>query len=71
MKQNIIIEGMSCGHCTGSVEKALRSMAGVTEVKVDLASKTASVESVKGLSEEVLKSAITDLGFSVTGLTLA
>jgi Copper chaperone len=71
MKQNIIIEGMSCGHCTGSVEKALKGIAGVTKVKVDLDSKTAAVESDLGISEELLKSTISDLGFSVTGLAQA
>lgn len=68
MKQNIIIEGMSCGHCTGSVEKALKGIAGVSSVKVDLASKTAVVESNQGIAEELLKSTISDVGFSVIAL---
>ncbi|MDR1685505.1 MAG: cadmium-translocating P-type ATPase, partial [Desulfovibrio sp.] len=43
MNKNIAIRGMNCGHCTSSVEKALRAVPGVTRVHVDLASGTAAV----------------------------
>lgn len=68
MKKTIGIEGMSCGHCTGSVEKALRAVAGVTQVAVDLTSKSATVEVDNGVSEAALKKAVTDIGFTVTGI---
>ncbi len=54
MKKSIRIDGMNCGHCTASVEKALRAVPGVTGVSVDLASKTASVET-DGASDAALK----------------
>ena len=34
---------MSCNHCKANVERAIRSVEGVEEVTVDLASATASV----------------------------
>jgi len=37
------VEGMSCNHCKMSVEKALKSLAGVTVAAVDLGAKTAKV----------------------------
>ena len=37
------VNGMTCGHCTKSVEKALKNTGGVTEAKVDLKSKKAEV----------------------------
>jgi len=37
------VEDMMCGHCTSSVEKALRAIGGVVDVKVDLESKLATV----------------------------
>lgn len=40
MKKQINIEGMSCGHCTGRVEKALKGLAGVVNVSVSLQDKT-------------------------------
>lgn len=67
MKKFIKIEGMSCGHCTGTVEKALKAVLGVSAVSVDLASKTATVEA-EGVSDETLKKTVTDTGFEVVGI---
>lgn len=67
MKKSIKIEGMSCGHCTGTVEKALKAVLGVSAVSVDLASKTATVEA-EGVSDETLKKTVTDTGFEVVGI---
>lgn len=68
MKKIIKIEGMSCGHCTGSVEKALKAVDGVTAVTVDLTSKRATVETVDKVSDETLKKTVTDTGFQVVGI---
>ncbi|MFL9592950.1 heavy-metal-associated domain-containing protein [Aeromonas schubertii] len=38
------IEGMSCGGCAASLERALGAQPGVTAVKVDFASATARIE---------------------------
>jgi len=32
----IIVKGMSCGHCAAAVTKALEALPGVSEVRVDL-----------------------------------
>ncbi|MCC8194184.1 MAG: heavy metal translocating P-type ATPase [Deltaproteobacteria bacterium] len=68
MKKTMRIEGMSCGHCTGSVEKALRAVPGVTDVTVDLASKTASLDMKDGVSEDALREAVTGIGFEVAAI---
>ena len=44
MKTILKVEGMSCGHCSGRVQKALLAVEGVTKAEVDLASGTATVE---------------------------
>ena len=41
--QDIGIEGMTCDHCVRRVEKALRGVDGVTEVRVDLRGALATV----------------------------
>lgn len=69
MNKTLTIEGMTCGHCTGTVEKALRAVPGVTDVKVDLSSKSASLSVIEGISNEVLINAVTDTGFEVTGIS--
>lgn len=68
MKKTIKIEGMTCGHCTGSVEKALRAVPGVTDVAVDLASKTATVEAQDSVSDNVLIKTVADTGFQIVGI---
>ncbi len=57
------IEGMNCNHCRMSAEKALKSVAGVTDATVDLASKEARVTG--NASMEDIKKAIDEIGFEV------
>ena len=42
MTKKMIIEGMSCGHCSARVEKALNALEGVS-AKVDLENKCAEI----------------------------
>jgi P-type Cu+ transporter len=63
-QKTLKIEGMSCGHCSARVEKALNAINGV-EAKVDLAAKTAQVNLTEEVSEEILKKAVTDAGYEV------
>lgn len=57
------IEGMSCGHCKMSVEKALQAIHGVVSASVDLAKKEAQV--IGTASRDVLIKAVEDIGFDV------
>ena len=68
MQKVIQIQGMNCGHCTASVEKALKAVDGVSGVTVDLAAKKATLEAETGVSNDALKKAVTDAGFEVTGI---
>lgn len=68
MTKNIIIEGMSCGHCSGRVEKALNALDGVT-AKVSLADKTATVQLSKEISDEQLRKTIEDVGYQVVKIS--
>ncbi|MCM3667145.1 copper ion binding protein [Mesobacillus subterraneus] len=53
------VNGMTCGHCAGKVEKALKSLQGVEVAKVDLKKETAkvkydeSIQTIDGLNEAV------------------
>ena len=68
MKKKIMIEGMSCGHCSGRVEKALKEQSVVKAVTVDLAAKNAVVELSEDLSDDVIKEIIDDAGYDVVGI---
>lgn len=67
MKTTIMnIEGMSCQHCVQSVTDAIKKLQGVSEVDVNLESKTATVkydESV--LSTSDLSTVVENQGFDV------
>ena len=67
MQKKIYVEGMSCGHCSAHVEKALNSIEGV-EAKVDLEAKTAFVQVKEGIADETLKKAVEDAGYEVKGI---
>ena len=68
MTKHIHIDGMSCGHCSASVEKALRAVAGVREVSVDLAAKMATVQVDDTVTNDTLSKAVTDSGYTVIGI---
>jgi len=68
MKQKtLIVEGMSCGHCSARVAKALNAIDGV-EAEVNLEKKTAKVELSKEVSNETLKRAVEEAGYQVTDI---
>lgn len=58
------IEGMMCNHCTARVRKAVGGLFGVNSVEVSLEDKKAVVDH-NGLSFELLKNTVEDLGFEV------
>lgn len=67
MKKVLKIEGMSCGHCTARVEKALNGMDGVS-AQVSLDDKSATVALTKDISDEALIQTVTDAGYEVVDI---
>jgi Cu+-exporting ATPase len=63
----IHIEGMSCGHCSAHVEKALNALEGVS-AKVDLAAKQAVCTVSSAITDDQLAQAVTDAGYTVVGM---
>jgi len=58
------ISGMTCGGCAASVEKALRTVAGVESVKVDLHSGMAEVRTEgQAINPAELIAAVTIAGY--------
>ncbi len=67
MTKTMIVEGMSCMHCSARVEKALNELDGVT-AKVDLEAKTATITLARPVEDEKLVQAVTDAGYDVVSL---
>lgn len=60
------VEGMSCNHCKASVEKALKTLEGVENTRIDLEKARVEVEFDPGkISDEELRGAITTAGYQV------
>lgn len=68
MKYHIGIEGMSCMHCAGKVEKALHALSEGAKVKVNLKKKTALFQTKQEVASDAVREAITQAGYSVTML---
>ena len=65
MKKKIYIEGMSCGHCSGRVEKALKEQEEIKDVVVDLEGKNAVIELNQDLADDIITEIIDDAGYDV------
>lgn len=68
MTKKISIEGMSCNHCVNHVKEALEELIGVTNVDVNLDTKSAVLESSDDINDEDIKSAIDEVGYEVVGI---
>lgn len=67
MTKTMTINGMMCAHCQAHVEKALNAIDGVTAV-VDLEAKTATVTLTRDVADDVLKNAVTEVGYEVVSI---
>lgn len=69
--KNIYIEGMSCSHCTSSVQKALSALPGCSDVEVSLDDKRATLSCADTVSDRDLKETIENLGYQVSRIEAA
>ena len=65
MKKTIKIDGMHCNHCKMRVEKALKTINGITSAIVNLEAKSAEIESNSEIDDKTIATAIDDAGFKV------
>lgn len=63
----LTVNGMSCAHCVHAIEKAVSALPGIASAKVDLGTRTLTVEYVPskvGLAE--IRKAVIDQGYKVS-----
>ena len=66
------VTGMTCGHCVSSVTKELETVDGVNRVSVELevgGTSHVTVISTDPLAENLLREAVDEAGYDVTGIT--
>lgn len=64
-KITLNVQGMSCMHCAGNVQKAIESIAGTSNISVDLEGKKVLFDIEKTDDIEKVKAAITTVGYQV------
>ena len=68
MKKTLHVEGMMCGHCEARVKKALEALPQVSEAVVSHEAGTAVVTLNADVDDAVLKKAVEDQDYKVTGI---
>ncbi len=59
------VTGMTCGHCVASVTEEVQEVAGVTEVRVDLASGDLAVTSERAVTVDAVRAAVEEAGYQL------
>ena len=60
------VSGMTCGHCVASVKEEVGEVAGVASVDVVLETGAVTVAG-EGVSDEAVRAAVVEAGYSVVG----
>ncbi len=68
MEKTMNIEGMMCGHCEATVKKCLEALPQVDEAAVSHETGTAVVKLNGEIADDVLKKAVEDQDYTVTGI---
>lgn len=68
MKKMILIEGMSCHHCTGRVERALNELEGVTVESISVDEKNAVIALEKDVDEKIIRDTVDEAGYDVVDI---
>lgn len=63
-KSEVKIEGMKCEHCSAHAEQALKALG--LDATVDLKKKTAYFTPDESVSDEAIKNAVAEAGYTVT-----
>ena len=66
MTRTYTVDGMSCQHCVDAITGEVTRVDGVTNVAVDLAAKTVTVEG-EPVDDAAVRDAIDEAGYTVNG----
>ena len=60
------VKGMSCGHCTQTITKAILGLDPAAKIDTDIPKQTVTV--ISSLNREQLSEAITDAGYDIVAV---
>ncbi|MEU7818054.1 cation transporter [Pseudonocardia sp. NPDC049154] len=64
-RTTVTVVGMTCGHCTSSVQEEVGEVAGVRSVEVDLASGAVTVTADREIGRTEIEAAVVEAGYSL------
>ena len=64
-QQTFQVTGMTCGHCVSAVQEEVGAIADVTDVAVDLATGSVTVDSGRELTPAEVAAAIDEAGYQL------
>ena len=64
MQVQYLVENISCGHCTNTIETELSAMSEVTSVSADKTSKLVTVDLVDDSSVVAIEAMLVEIGFT-------
>jgi|TARA_B110000914_G_scaffold195388_1_gene184010 copper chaperone len=64
MNLNFTVPEISCGHCKETIEKAL-AITGVSDIKIDIESKTVSLNISESVEMSTIESLLDEQGYSI------
>lgn len=62
-EKSVHIPAISCGHCTARIEREIGALDGVTSVKADVNSKSATIAWQPPADWDAIEAALKDLGY--------
>lgn len=68
MRTNILVGGMTCGHCVSAVTQELSKLDGVSDVEITLGGQEPSqvaIESDSELDQDLINAAISEAGYEM------
>lgn len=65
MTKQYIVEGMTCMHCKMRVETAIKNVAGVKKVDINLSNKSVVVETNKDIADQVFADVVLQAGYTL------
>ena len=68
VKKELSVEGMMCQNCVKHVTHALEGIPGAADIQVSLEDKKATVHVPETVTDDVLKEAVSEAGYEVTGI---
>jgi len=62
-----LVDGMTCGHCAGSVQREVQAVPGVEDAHVDLSAKTVTVKTAAPVADDSIAAAVAEAGYAFAG----